>query len=221
MEINIIRLLKAVLKKAWIIFLTAIVFCAGLYAYSSYKITPMYSATAAFYVNNSNEFDTKLTSSDVTVMEKLIGVYSEIARNDNVMNAVSQEMGGKYSPNYIKSMVVPQSRNATVIIDVTVTCPVPEDAQTIANLVVKHCASEIERIVNQTEITVVQDARLPSSPSSPNKKLYATVGFVAGFAISLAVIVILYCFDTRIKSVEEFTENFDEITVIGVIPNIA
>lgn len=220
MEINIIRLLKAILKKAWIVLLTAIVFSAGLYAYSNYKITPMYTATAAFYVNNSNDYDTKLTSSDVTVMEKLIGVYSEIARNDNVMNAVSEEMGGKYSPDYIKSMVITSSRNATVIIDVKVTCPVPQDAQTIANLVVKHCAVEIERIVNQTEITVVQDARLPSTPSSPNKKLFATVGFAAGFVISLAVIIILYCFDTRIKSVEEFTENFEDITVIGVIPNI-
>ena len=53
-EIDLLKLFRALWKKALIIILIAVIFASGAFAYTLMLVTPTYQATASFYVNNSS-----------------------------------------------------------------------------------------------------------------------------------------------------------------------
>ena len=68
LEIDLVRLLAALWRKAWAIILSMAVFGAIGFAYASYFITPLYQSSALMYVNNSSFSlgSTSISMSDIS-----------------------------------------------------------------------------------------------------------------------------------------------------------
>ena len=62
-------------------------------------------------------------------------------------------------------------------------------------------------------------AKVPSSPSSPNLKKNILIGAIAGFAVSFIGFFIYELFDTTITSERDLEREF-EIPVIGGVPRL-
>src|SRR4029079_11779400 len=116
----------------------------------------------------------------------------------------------------------------TVNLEISATDPNPAAAQKIANSTAVQLQAAVDDIVPTNasgdplvEISVVKDAPLPTSPSSPRTKINLALGFLVGLAIGVGAAVLLETLDTRITTSRALAKHFDEplLGVIGFDPD--
>ena len=95
MEIDLIQLAKLLIKKAWIIILSAVICAAIAFGYSHYFLKPLYTSTSRIYINNSSVegYENKVTASDISAAESLVNNVVAIIKSETVINAVYDDIG--------------------------------------------------------------------------------------------------------------------------------
>lgn len=217
MEINFLQVLSAILRRLWIIVLSAIFGAMALLSYSLITSTPTYTSSTKLYVITQN--NTTMTFNDVMSSAEVVGTYIEILKSRSVLDTVSNnlsELG--YSWNDIKSMIVASQVEETPIFQISVTCGNPVDAQLIAYEIADVGAPRIKEIVNAGDVTVVDHASEPvvNSPGHVEKTL---IGFFLGLFLSVVIVALIDIFDNRIKTEMDITDLVN-YPIVGVIPQI-
>lgn len=221
MEINIIDLAHLLLKKIWILILSALI-CAGLtLSYSLFFITPLYTSTARIYINNSsvNGYENKISSSDISAAESLVNNVVAIINSKTVINSVCEDLGRLYTEKQLQGMVSASVVTNTVMVDIQINCDDAENSQKVAQSFVKISQERIEQIIENSGVSIVDEPDLPEGQSSPSYKKFFIIGLLAGAVISAAIIILLDTLDTKIDSAADFETKFPDIPIIGIIPN--
>lgn len=221
MELDLRKLLEILLRRWWIICASLVVGTISAFLITYFLIDPIYSAKATLYVYNSeNRLNTStITSSDISVSKTLVDTYIVILKSDVVLNEVAKESNLGYSANEIRNMISASSVNNTEVFQVTIENKDPIHAQIIANTLVDLAPPQIIRVVHGGSVEVIDNAILPTSPSSPNIMLNTVIGALFGLVLSVMGALLFEMLDTRIKTEGDLTELFT-IPVIGVIPSI-
>lgn len=222
MEINIFELVHLLIRKLWILVISALV-CAGLtFCYSFFSLTPLYTSTSTIYINNSSvaSGEMKISSSDISAAESLVNNVVAIVKSRSVLNLVYEDLGRTVKQDQLKNYLTAEVDTNTVMVKISVECDEPEKAQKICNSYVKCSQSRIEEIIENSGVKVVDQSDLPKKTSFPNHKTYIILGLLAGFVISAITVVVIDILDTRIDSAQDFQETFPDISIIGIIPNM-
>ena len=78
-EIDLSRLLRAVISKAWLIVLVSILTAGLALSYTRFMVTPQYKSTAMFYVNNNSlrvgNASVSISSGDLVTSRGLVDSY--------------------------------------------------------------------------------------------------------------------------------------------------
>ena len=90
-EINLSELAAALLKKAWLIVVCAVIIGGLTFAYTANFITPMYRSSVKIYVNNrqNTSQNTGISSSDLATSQRLVATYINILSSDTVLQEVA------------------------------------------------------------------------------------------------------------------------------------
>ncbi len=222
MEINIFELVHLLIRKLWILVISALV-CAGLtFCYSFFSLTPLYTSSATIYINNSSvtSYENKISSSDLSAAESLVNNVVAIIKSRSVINLVYEDLGRTVKQDALKNMLKAEVEVNTVMVKISIECDDPNDAKKIATSFVKCSQSRIEEIIVNSGVKVVDEPTLPKTTSFPNHKTYIILGLLAGFVVSAIAVVIIDILDTRIDSAQDFQETFPDISIIGIIPNM-
>jgi len=218
-EIDIQKLLLACLNKWWIFVVCVVLAGAIVIAYTVNFVTPLYQARVTLYVNNagSNMKVEYITNSNLETAQQLVNTYIYIIGSDSVLEKVAYEANLGMSAKEIRSYMRASQKGTTEILDVTITHPDPEKAARIANAVAEVAPGEIERFVEGSSSKVVDYAKVPQVPSSPNLTTTTVLGCLAGALIAMAYVTVRFLFDVRIKEEDDLVALFD-IPVLGQIP---
>ena len=222
MEINIFELVHLLIRKLWVLVVSALV-CAGLtFCYSFFSLTPLYTSSSTIYINNSavTGSEAKISSSDISAAESLVNNVVAIIKSRSVINLVYEDLGRTVKQDQLKNYLTAEVDTNTVMVKISIQCDEAEKAQKICNSYVKCSQSRIEEIIENSGVKVVDEADLPKTTSFPNHKTYIILGLLAGFIISAITVVIIDILDTRIDSAQDFQETFPDISIIGIIPNM-
>lgn len=222
MEIDLKKLFFALVRRAWIILLVAILLATLGYSYAKYMIAPTYAANVKLFVNNTyGENSQGFSSSQMMAAQSLAYTYMVFLDSRDVLEAVRVESGTDYSVGQIRGMISAFPVNETEVFQVTVTCAKSKDAAVIANAIAKVLPDRIAYFlqVEDSSVVVVEHAVENKSPVGPNKQKYATLGFVGGALITAVLIIILNVIDTKIDSEEYLTQRYEEIPLLAVIPD--
>ena len=105
-EIDLVKLAGAYLKKWWLILLCGLLVAGGALLCTLKFITPLYRASVSVYVNNSNSNQQVdyLTSSNLDASQKLVTTYINISKSDRVMDLVVEELNGDYTTEEIEGI---------------------------------------------------------------------------------------------------------------------
>ena len=222
-EIDIQRVLTAVLNRGLIIALVAVL-CALLTCVGTILfVTPKYQASAKFYVNNNNislgGTSIGLSSGDLVTSRNLVDSYIVILKTRETLEAVIDYAGVDLSYSQIKGMISAKAVDETEIFQVTVTSEDPEEAEQIANAIVKILPNRIQDVIDRTSTKPVEHAVLPTSPSSPNYTQNTIIGFLLGLLLSAAVVAIREIFDITIRS-EEDVEQSCKHPILAAVPDM-
>ena len=222
-EIDLKRLLNALWHKAWLIAIAAVVGAALLFGATKYFVTPLYTSSAMFYVNNSalslGDTSVSISNSDITASKNLVNTYAVILKTRACLNDVIDYANLDYSYGTLKGMISASSVNETEIFQVKVTSPDPAEAEKIANAIAYILPKRITGIVEGTSAKVVDYAVVPSSPSSPDYTQNAALGFLAGLILSAAAIVVYTLYDVTVRTEKDIEQCVDS-PILAAVPNL-
>lgn len=223
LEIDLQRLVNALLNKSLLIGIVAVV-CAVLTFLGTYFfITPQYQSAAMFYVNNNSlslgEASLSISSADISASRGLVKSYIVILNTRETLNDVIEYSGVDRTVGQVKNMITAESVDSTEIFRVVVTSPDPKEAQTIANAVAYILPKRISSIIEGTSAKIVDSAVVPSRPSSPSYTRNTVAGFAIGLVLAAAWVVLRALMDITIRSEEDITQNCKN-PVLAAIPDM-
>lgn len=216
-----IRDVGKMLKKSWIIIvaLTILGALAG-YFVSEYVLDKKYEATAMVLVSTTGttgESGGQMTINDYNLNTKLVNSYSVLCKSDKVLSQVEDKLGIDSSTKDLSKMLSVSSKSDTDIINISVTDTSPQFAQEVANTLVDVFQQEVTNIMKMDNVQVIDYARMPDSPVSPNVMLNAAVAGLIGLILGLIIAVLRYILDDTVKDMDSITEIMG-VPVIGNIP---
>ena len=183
-------------------------------------MTPLYRASVKIYVNNinANEKIEYVNASNLATAQQLVNTYVNMIRSDTVLEKVAQSAGLSYSAADIRGMMAAAQVDETELFEVYISHPDPEEAAKIANAIADVAPDEIAYFVEGSSTKIIDYAKVPGGPYTPNPQRNAMLGAVVGAVLAAAYVFLDYLLDVRIKDEEDLTGMFD-LPMLGRIPN--
>ncbi len=204
-----------------IIILAAFLCGVLTYGISRYFIEPKYTATASMYVySDTRRNQDSITTSELTASQELVNTYIVVLKSDTVLNRVISSLNLNITPASIRNNMTAASINGTEAFSISITHSDPELAQKITNTLVTVAPQEIIRVVKAGGVEVIDYAKLPSSPSSPNVARNTAIGMLIGFVVTFGVYLLIVMLVTKVHNEDELALVFT-IPVLGIIPMLA
>ena len=218
MEIDLLELLMVMKKHLSAILLAGIVGLVIMFAYTSFLVTPLYSASSMMYVmpDNSNSMNSS-TLSDMQVGQQLTSDYSSMIKSRSFMEDVIKKLNLTIDYQQLLGKVEVTNPTSSRILQVTVNDPNPQTAADIANEMASVAESKLKEITGMQAIKIYEEAAVPDRPSSPSLKKNCALGLLAGLVLARAVVTILYLLDDTIKT-EDDIEKYLGMTTLAVLP---
>ena len=220
-EIDVLSLLKTIWKRKFLIILTALLTGILALGYSVFIAKPAYKSTTRIYVVNRQQGENPtLTNQDLQAGSYLVKDYKEIILSQDVLASVISELKLSGSPSDLASKVTVTVPTDTRIVAITVTHADPAEASRIANTLREVAAEKIIAVTKVSDVTTLEEAETPKTPSSPNIRRNTIIGVLAGGVLMVLVVVIVEILDDRVKKPEDIEETLG-MTLLGVVPDMS
>ena len=183
-------------------------------------ITPIYSSTAKFYVNNTQDQMTSVSQQDLSASKTLAESSIVIVRNSSqLLETVIEKSGVDCSAEYLKSNITAGTYSGTEAFYISVSSPSPEKAYKLAKAFYEVIPEAIPDIINKGDVSQMDPPHKPSEPDSPSVVLNTLIGFTIGFALCFLVIFLKEALDNTIYTEDDIRDKFG-YPIVGVIPTI-
>ncbi len=222
-QVDVRKILRLLLGKLPFIIVLTLVMGIAAFVYSNYFMTPIYRASVSFWIDNQQGVSdsAKVQGTDFSTSTMLAKGYVSLINSDMVLDEVAVISGLGYSPEQLASMISSgMVDEETPVFVVYVSNPNPEYAQRIANAIAEVAPAQIQNVIKGSSATVIDPAKLPQHPVSPNVKRNTLLGLIIGLVLSVVIVFLLEAFDVRIKSSDYLTQKYS-LPVLGVIPKIS
>ncbi|MFN8648682.1 Wzz/FepE/Etk N-terminal domain-containing protein [Streptococcus sp.] len=217
-EIDILYLLKKLWQKKVLIIFSALLFGLVALVFSAFVVKPTYTSSTRIYVANQTAGTNNLTAQDLQAGSYLVNDYKEIIISDSVLSDVINREGLTMAEGDLRGMIQVSIPNDTRIITISVNSKDPQDAQQLANSVREIAAEKIKVVTKVEDVTTIEEAKVPTSPSSPNIKRNVMLGALVGGFIAVAFVLLLEVLDDRVRRPEDVEEALG-LVLIGVVPD--
>jgi len=209
-EIDLQRLLGALINKAWLMVISAILGAVLAFCGTFFFVTPQYQSSAMFYVNNNSlslgEASLSISSADISASRGLVKTYIVILNTREALNDVIDYAGVNLNYGQLKSMISAEAVDSTEIFKVVVTSPDPSEAEKIADAITYILPKRISSIIEGTSAKIVDSAVLPSAPSSPNYTKNTMLGFAIGLVLMAALVVLRELLDITLRNEDDISK---------------
>ena len=222
-EIDLLRLIKLLWKRAWIIILSTLLVGVMGFSYAKFLTTPRYEARALMYVNNNaisvGSTSFTFSASELNAAKSLVDTYAVILKTRTTLEAVIRQTGVDYTYEELSRMVRASSVNNTEIFGITVNSASPQEAELLANAIADILPDKISDIVEGSNVNIVDRAVVPSHRISPSYTRYTAMGLILGFVLSCLAVILFDMFDDIIRDDDYLTQTYG-IPVLGIIPDL-
>ncbi|WP_317229095.1 polysaccharide biosynthesis tyrosine autokinase [Clavibacter sp. MX14-G9D] len=211
------------LRRRWItIVALGLVGGGAAYGYAS-TLSPSYRSTSSVFVSSTQGQTTTELVQGSTFSQNLVQSYAQLATTPAVLEPVIARLGLEVTPTALARSVTVDTPLNTVIIDVSVTDSSPEQAARLSDAVSDSLADVAGELAPESAggdpsiaLTTVAEAQVPRNPISPNTRLIALTGILAGLALGVVYALARQILDTRIRT-ERDVERVTEAPVIGSV----
>jgi len=217
-EIDLGEILSLLFSRLWILIFVGIICGLALMIISKFLIAPVYTTTTQVYViNRQNQESDSLTAADLQSGSQLSKDYIEIIQSRTVLTKVIEELNLDMSVGQLKGMLSISAPQDTRSIYISVSDTDAYRAQQIANRVREVASGRICEIMKVEAVNVVDEAFIPTAPSSPNIFKNSVLGALFGIVVAIFIIVLRFMMDDTIKTPED-VEKYLGLSVLGSIP---
>ena len=219
-EIDVFAMLKTLWKRKFSIVLVALVFAIAAFGYSAFLAKKEYQSTSRIYVvSRQNQDNNALTNSDLQAGSYLVKDYREIILSQNVLSQAIEELKLDMTPAELSKKISVSVPTDTRILSITAKDGNPKEAARIANGLRNVAAEKIISVTKVSDVTTLDEAEVPQSPSSPNIRRNVLLGFIAGAGLMVVLMVVVEVLDDRVQRPEDIEELMG-LTLLGIVPDI-
>ena len=219
-EIDVFAMLKTLWKRKFSIVLVALVFAVAAFGYSAFLAKKEYQSTSRIYVvSRQNQDNNALTNSDLQAGSYLVKDYREIILSQNVLSQAIEELKLDLTPAEFTKKISASVPTDTRILSITAKDGDPKEAARIANGLRNVAAEKIISVTKVSDVTTLDEAEVPQSPSSPNIRRNVLLGFIAGAGLMVVLLVVVEVLDDRVKRPEDIEELMG-LTLLGIVPDM-
>lgn len=216
LEINVGELLYVLLRKWWLICLCTAVAAAVFMAGTKVMVTPLYQSVTKIYVLSQQDGN-YLTSTDIQLSSYLTKDFAELIKSRTVALEVIERLELDMTPEALMGRVTAQTKSDTRIVTIIVQNEDPVLAQRMANVIREVSATQIVNVMGVEAVNVVDEANLPTAPSSPDVRKNMILGAAWGCLLSVALVLFRHLLNDTIKN-DEDVERYLNLSVLAVIP---
>lgn len=223
LEIDVLKLLQSMWRKAWVILLVTILAGSAAFAGTAVFIRPKYRAEALMYVNSSNisvgGTKVSISQSELTAAQTLVDTYIVIMNTRTTLEDVIEQTGVPYTYEELRNMITAEAVNGTEVFSIQVVSKSPSEAETLANAIARILPEKIASIVEGSSARIVDYAVVPAKKDSPSLIKSTAIGAVLGFFLTCGVVVVQELMDDLIHDADYLTQTYD-VPVLAVIPDL-
>lgn len=221
-ELDLLELF-GVLKKNWklLAISTVVMAVLGLLV-SQFVLEPTYTASSRLYIMNSTQADKYnangelvVNATDLNSSLMLSKDYVEILKSDRVTKAAAKRMGLMGLGEYDISV---STASDTRMIKIVVTGTDQKGVAKLANILTEEFTACVQQIMHMDNVTVIDAATVPASPSGPAKAKNTAMAAMLGFVAAAAVVILRFLLDTTIKTVDDVEKHLN-LPVLARIPD--
>ncbi|MBI9014122.1 MAG: hypothetical protein JEZ08_17940 [Clostridiales bacterium] len=218
-ELDLIDLFYMVKRRLWLIIVLFTLSALSAYLYSEYVMVPQYATHAKLMLGKPVDYENTeaISMYDMQMNQRLITTYAAIAKTEPILSEVQAALPFETSVGYLKSVISINLLNDTEIIQVYVSGTSPEEITEIANTFSVVFSEKIAEMMKIDNVRILETAKIPYYPYSPNKKKNIVLGGGAGIALALFLIFLFEMFDHTMKIPEDVTKHLG-LPVLGMIP---
>ncbi|WP_423799420.1 YveK family protein [Neobacillus sp. SAB-20_R2A] len=216
--ISIKELLKTLRKR--LILILGITFMAVLISgvVSFYFLTPVYQASTQLLVNQSKSVQTPYQYSEVQTNLQLINTYNVIIKSPAILEIVIKDLNLDMTVKQLTQKISVGNEENSQVVNLSVQDPNFEKAANIANKTAEIFKSEIVKIMNVDNVSILTEADISDHPSpiKPRTMLIMAISFAVGLMAGVSIALLLEFFDNTIENEQEI-EKLIGVPVLGII----
>ena len=219
-QIDIMRLLRFILKHIWLPILCAAIGFTGMYYYYDTRTVDTYTASATMYVFNGNPNVINYqytTMSDISAAVMLVDTYAVVVKSNKVLDAVAERLNNNVPVSYLAGTLSMSSVSETGVMKISCTTNDPQMSMDICNAVADIAPAEIIRVVNAGSAEVIDYATLPKAPNDRQVMRKGLIGGLAGALLGAGVLFLIFILNRKLADEKDFKENYD-LTLLASIP---
>ncbi|MCL2856661.1 MAG: Wzz/FepE/Etk N-terminal domain-containing protein [Oscillospiraceae bacterium] len=239
-ELDLKEIFEALLKKAWIIILIAIVVSSATYMVSRFVVSPQYTSSISLHVNNSPETLAMGTIglADINAAQRLVNTYIVILQDDYVLDQLGNQLLAEFGEEWLayfvplnrssghtrvdtdalRRMISMSSVNNTEVLRIQAQTRSALLSARICTIMTEIAPDVLIRVVGAGSVEVIGTARVPDDQSSPRVLFNSIIGLIVGIALAVVIVLLRHLFDNTIKDEEGLKRRFN-IPVLGEIPD--
>lgn len=220
-SIDIIRLLRNLWHRAWVIVLATVIAGGAAFVWSSYMIAPRYSSSIMMYVNTSSISlgSTSLSLGELNAAQSLVKTYIVILKSRTTLEKVISEAELDYTYNQLLGMISASDVDNTEIFRITVTSGDPYEAAKIANCIAEILPVRVADTIDGCSMRLVDGAIVETAKKYPSITGYTERGMIIGFVFSCLILIVIDLFDDVIRDEDYIIQKYD-IPVLTRVPNL-
>ena len=214
-EIDLLELGRVLLNKVWMILLCTVVCAVAAFAGTKLTVTPQYTASSVIYILSTSTSITSLT--DLQVGSSLTADFIALSKSRPVVESVIEQLDLDTNYGALVNSISISNPTDTHLLQISATNPDPELAAKIANAMTEAVKEQISEVMNTDKPNTVEEAIVPTVPSSPNVRKNTMMGGLLGAVAAAAVIILLYLLDDTIKNQED-VRKYLQMNTLAAIP---
>ncbi|MBR3134859.1 MAG: hypothetical protein IKG56_05315 [Clostridia bacterium] len=219
-EIDLKEVINLFWEKRAIILVALIISIVLGCVYTMYLKEPKYTSSVTLLLaqkDASGDGSKAVTQTDVTLNDKLIATYKELAKSNSVVREVINNLNINMTEGKLKSEINVTAVKDTQILKISVTDLQAVQAQKIANELSQVFVKKTADLYKIDNINIVDEAEIPSGPSNVNHKKDLLIFMAGGVVVAIIVILLINVLDTTVKSAADVEKSVD-LMILAEVP---
>lgn len=217
-EIDLVDLIFTLLRRWKVIVLTAVPVIA-LGVFFAMTRPSIYKAETTLIVSN-NPTGISINSGDLSVNQKLVVTYSEIAKSRDVIARVIQKYDLQESVKAMASKISVSPVNETELIRLSYTNSDPRLAEAVTNELANEFIKKVGQVMRVRNVNIVERALEPSSPLPKRRGVIILASIILGGMVGAGFAFVIEMVYSKVRKSSDI-EKILGVKMLGMIPEVS
>ena len=212
------------------------------FSLAKWAITPKYTSSFTMYVNGGKDSNDSrsLNLNEINAAQKMVNTYIVILQDNDVLQNVANQLSKEYSKEFLqqylsyvntaegsqisvgslKKLISLSAVNNTEVLQISAETPNAALSAKICSIISNIAPDVLTQVTKAGSVEVISKPSVATSPSSPKVSRYLLIGFAAGLFIAALIVFLREILDNKLRSSENLTTKYENIALLGVVPNI-